>query len=89
MPTKTLPGLVDAALKAGLEPKTPAVAVISATRSDERMIAATIADLPGRLAAEPLAGPIVVMIGRVFEHLQGGANEVTFAPQPGPLAMIS
>jgi hypothetical protein len=25
----------------------------------------------------------------VFEHLQGGANEVTFAPQPGPLAMIS
>jgi uroporphyrin-III C-methyltransferase / precorrin-2 dehydrogenase / sirohydrochlorin ferrochelatase len=89
MPTKTLPGLVDAALKAGLEPKTSAVAVISATRSDERMIAATIADLPGRLAAEPLAGPIVVMIGRVFEHLQGGANEVTFAPQPGPLAMIS
>src|SRR5262249_11583461 len=64
MPTKTLPDLVDAALKAGLAPTTPAIAVASATRADERVIAATIADLPGRLAAERLAGPIVVMIER-------------------------
>jgi uroporphyrin-III C-methyltransferase / precorrin-2 dehydrogenase / sirohydrochlorin ferrochelatase len=87
MPTKTLPGLVDAALKAGLEPKTAAVAVISATRADQRVIAATIADLPGRLAAEPLAGPVVVMIGRVFEHLQGGANEAAMAPFQRPLPL--
>jgi uroporphyrin-III C-methyltransferase/precorrin-2 dehydrogenase/sirohydrochlorin ferrochelatase len=87
MPTKTLPGLVDAALKAGLEPKTPAVAVISATRADERVIAATIADLPGRLAADPLAGPVVVMIGRVFKHLQGGANEAAMAPFQRPLPL--
>ena len=76
MPTKTLPDLVDAALKAGLEPKTPAIAVASATRADERVIASTIADLPGRLAAERLAGPVVVMIGRVFDRLQSGATEV-------------
>ncbi|MFZ1148624.1 MAG: siroheme synthase CysG [Xanthobacteraceae bacterium] len=88
MPTKTLPDLVDAALKAGLEPKTPAIAVASATRADERVIAATIADLPERLAAERLAGPVVIMIGRVFDHLQSGASEVALAPmqRPVPLA---
>jgi uroporphyrin-III C-methyltransferase/precorrin-2 dehydrogenase/sirohydrochlorin ferrochelatase len=73
MPSKTLPNLVQAALKAGLEPKTPAVAVASVTRAEERVIAASIADLPARLAAEPPSGPVVVMIGRVFDHLQSGA----------------
>jgi uroporphyrin-III C-methyltransferase/precorrin-2 dehydrogenase/sirohydrochlorin ferrochelatase len=75
MPSKTLPNLVEAALKAGLEPKTPAVAVASVTRAEERVIAATIADLPARLAAERPPGPVVVMIGRVFDHLQSGADE--------------
>jgi uroporphyrin-III C-methyltransferase / precorrin-2 dehydrogenase / sirohydrochlorin ferrochelatase len=76
MPTQTLPELVSAALKAGLEPRTPAVAVMSATRADERVIAATIADLPVRLAAEPATGPVVVMMGRVFSnHLQATTRE--------------
>jgi uroporphyrin-III C-methyltransferase / precorrin-2 dehydrogenase / sirohydrochlorin ferrochelatase len=75
MPTRTLPDLVNAAVKAGLDPTTPAVAVISATRSDERMIAGTIGELPGRLAAEQLAGPVVVMIGHVFDRLQSRAGE--------------
>jgi uroporphyrin-III C-methyltransferase/precorrin-2 dehydrogenase/sirohydrochlorin ferrochelatase len=77
MPTQTLPDLVAAALKAGLDPNTPAVAVVSATRADERVIAAPIADLPARLAAEPPSGPVVVMIGRVFaEHLKNATAEV-------------
>jgi uroporphyrin-III C-methyltransferase/precorrin-2 dehydrogenase/sirohydrochlorin ferrochelatase len=75
MPTKTLPDLVHAAINAGLDATTPAVAVISATRADERVIATTIVDLPGRLAAERPAGPVVVMIGRVFDHRQRGASE--------------
>ncbi len=66
MPTKTLPELVATALRAGLDPATPAVAVERATRPDERVTAATIATLPARLAAEPPSGPLVVMIGRVF-----------------------
>jgi uroporphyrin-III C-methyltransferase / precorrin-2 dehydrogenase / sirohydrochlorin ferrochelatase len=71
MPTQTLPDLVVAALKAGLDPNTPAVAVVSATRADERVIAASIAALPARLATEPPSGPVVAMIGRVFaEHLE-------------------
>jgi uroporphyrin-III C-methyltransferase / precorrin-2 dehydrogenase / sirohydrochlorin ferrochelatase len=87
MPTKTLPDLVEAALKAGLEPKTPAIALISATRADERVIAATIADLPRRLAAEQLAGPVVVMIGRVFDHLQSGASDTAVPPVQRPMLL--
>jgi uroporphyrin-III C-methyltransferase / precorrin-2 dehydrogenase / sirohydrochlorin ferrochelatase len=87
MPTKTLPDLVDTALEAGLEPKTPAVAVVSATRADERVIAATIADLPGRLAAERLAGPVVVMIGRVFDQLQSDAKTMALPPVPRPMPL--
>jgi uroporphyrin-III C-methyltransferase/precorrin-2 dehydrogenase/sirohydrochlorin ferrochelatase len=66
MPSKTLPELVANAVQAGLDPTTPAVAVERATRADERVIAATIADLPARLAAEAPSGPVVVMIGRAL-----------------------
>ena len=66
MPGKTLPELVANAVQTGLDPATPAVAVERATRADERVFAATIADLPARLAAEALSGPVVVMIGRAL-----------------------
>src|ERR1700739_4297967 len=66
MPTKTLSELVKRAREAGLDPQTPAVAIERATRADERIIPATIADLPARLGAEPPSGPLVVLIGRVF-----------------------
>jgi len=75
MPTKTLPELVATALRAGLDPATPAVAVERATRTDERVIAATIAELPARLAEAEPSGPVVVMIGRVFaECVECAAN---------------
>jgi uroporphyrin-III C-methyltransferase/precorrin-2 dehydrogenase/sirohydrochlorin ferrochelatase len=66
MPIRTLPELVATAVKAGLDPATPAVAVERATRADERVIASAIGDLPEKLAAAPPSGPVVVMIGRVF-----------------------
>jgi len=78
MPAKTLPELVAAAVKAGLDPATPAVAVERATRPNERVIASTIAALPARFAAEPPTGPIVVMIGRVFaDYLEAAGAEIT------------
>jgi siroheme synthase len=40
--------------------------VINATRPDETVVAATLEDLPHRLAATTVPGPVVVMIGRVF-----------------------
>src|SRR5690242_13095459 len=84
MPTGTLPELVSAALKAGLAPNTPAIAVAAATRPDERVIAASIVDLPARLAAARLAGPVAVMIGRVFDRLQPGAD---FGPIEHPVSL--
>jgi uroporphyrin-III C-methyltransferase/precorrin-2 dehydrogenase/sirohydrochlorin ferrochelatase len=80
MPTKTLPELVANALHAGLDPATPAVAVERATRPDERVIAATIATLPARLAAAPPSGPVVVMIGQVFaDYSEAAATDDTAA----------
>jgi uroporphyrin-III C-methyltransferase / precorrin-2 dehydrogenase / sirohydrochlorin ferrochelatase len=83
MPTKTLPELVANAVQAGLDPATPAVAVERATRPDERVIAATIADLPTRLAAEPPSGPLIVMIGRALTEYVEAATQ---ADAPAALA---
>jgi uroporphyrin-III C-methyltransferase / precorrin-2 dehydrogenase / sirohydrochlorin ferrochelatase len=74
MPIKTLPDLVAAAVQAGLDPATPAVAVERATRPDERVIAGTISDLPAKLAAAPPSGPVIVMIGRVFAEYVASAS---------------
>ena len=80
MPVKTLPELVARAAEAGLDPQTPAVAVERATRSDERIVAATIAELPARLAAEPPSGPVVVIIGRVLtEYVESAATKALTA----------
>jgi uroporphyrin-III C-methyltransferase / precorrin-2 dehydrogenase / sirohydrochlorin ferrochelatase len=75
MPKKTLPDLVAKALAAGLDPAMPAVAVARATRADERVISGPIVALPAQLAAESPAGPILVMIGRVFaDYAEKGAT---------------
>jgi uroporphyrin-III C-methyltransferase/precorrin-2 dehydrogenase/sirohydrochlorin ferrochelatase len=66
MPTRTLEQLVERAVLAGLDPATPAVAVARATQPDQQVLAAPVGELPARLAAMPLSGPVTVMIGRVF-----------------------
>jgi len=74
MPTKTLEQLVERAVLAGLDPATPAVAVARATQPDQQVLAAPIAELPARLAATPLGGPVTVMIGRVFAANQSNVT---------------
>ena len=57
------------------------------------MLAATIATLPERLAAASPAGPVVVMIGRVFAELEAiretpeqcGENSDSGTPRGVPL----
>ncbi|MCU4180202.1 siroheme synthase CysG [Bosea sp. BH3] len=66
MARATLPGFRESALAAGLDPRTPAVAVIAATRPDEMRVAATIAELPERLAEMPASGPVLVLLGHAF-----------------------
>jgi uroporphyrin-III C-methyltransferase / precorrin-2 dehydrogenase / sirohydrochlorin ferrochelatase len=81
MPIKTLPQLVEAALSRGLDPATPSLAVERATRPDERVIAAAIADLPSRLAVEAPLGPVVVMIGRAFaEYVEAAIAQQHMPP---------
>jgi uroporphyrin-III C-methyltransferase/precorrin-2 dehydrogenase/sirohydrochlorin ferrochelatase len=84
MPVKTHAAFAAAAIAAGLDAATPAVAVINATRPDETVIAATIADLPQHLAAAVVAGPAVVMIGRVFAR--AARADVTSAPSASQVA---
>jgi uroporphyrin-III C-methyltransferase/precorrin-2 dehydrogenase/sirohydrochlorin ferrochelatase len=67
MARATLAGFRDRAVAAGLDPQTPAIAVLSATRPDEARVAATIATLPERLAELPANGPVLVMVGHALE----------------------
>ena len=64
MPVKTLAALSARAIAEGLDPQTPALAIARATRPDQQAIAATIAELPARLAKANLPGPLIVLIGR-------------------------
>jgi len=66
MPTRTLTALVQRATAEGLDPHTPALAIARATRPDQLVVTATIANLPERVAQTNLAGPVLVMIGRAL-----------------------
>lgn len=76
MPRKTLAGLRDAALAAGLDPQTPAAAVFSATRENSRKIIATITTLPELLDGIDADGPVVVMIGSVLSEVEMASADI-------------
>ena len=64
MPTRTLAALAEKAIVEGLDPHTPALAISRATRPDQAVVTAPIAELPERLAQAGLPGPVLVMIGK-------------------------
>ena len=72
MPARTLAELASVGIANGLDPSTPAVAIVKATRPGEAMVAAPIRDLPARLAELP-PGPVLVMIGKVFAEVDAVA----------------
>ena len=69
MARATLPLFREKALAAGLDPATPAIAMLGATTPAETRIASTIAELPERLGELPSHGPVLVLIG----HAMGAA----------------
>jgi uroporphyrin-III C-methyltransferase/precorrin-2 dehydrogenase/sirohydrochlorin ferrochelatase len=69
MPARTLVELAVTGIAHGLDPATPAVAIVKATRPGETVVAAPIRDLPARLAELP-PGPVLVMIGTVFAGVE-------------------
>jgi uroporphyrin-III C-methyltransferase/precorrin-2 dehydrogenase/sirohydrochlorin ferrochelatase len=66
MPRATLAAFRDKAMAAGLDPATPAIAVLGATRPDEARVSATIATLPERLGELPSKGPLLVLLGHAL-----------------------
>ena len=70
MPVKTLNALVAKATAEGLDPTTPSLAISRATRPDQQVVSASIAELSAKIAEAKLPGPVLVMIGRAMASIQ-------------------
>jgi uroporphyrin-III C-methyltransferase / precorrin-2 dehydrogenase / sirohydrochlorin ferrochelatase len=75
MPKRTLHAVTASALEHGIDPATPAVAVVEATRAGEIVLRGTIADIAARLEAIAPSGPVLVMIGRVLATVASSAQD--------------
>jgi uroporphyrin-III C-methyltransferase len=60
-----LPGIRDRLIAGGRSPETPAAAIAGGTRPDQRVVAATLADLPEVVAAAQLVAPTLIVVGDV------------------------
>jgi uroporphyrin-III C-methyltransferase / precorrin-2 dehydrogenase / sirohydrochlorin ferrochelatase len=77
MPRRTLEAFRDKALESGLDPLTPAAALVNLSRADEACVMATLADLP-RHAAALASGPMLVVLGRVLKTAElAGHGQMT------------
>lgn len=74
MPKRTLAELTTVAMKHGLDPATPAIAVANATRADEKVLSSTVGEITARLHQANFEGPVLVMIG---EALRDGAHRAS------------
>jgi uroporphyrin-III C-methyltransferase/precorrin-2 dehydrogenase/sirohydrochlorin ferrochelatase len=70
MPVKTLDALVAKATAEGLDPTTPSIAISRATRADQQVVSAPIAELSAKIAKAELPGPVLVMLGRAMAGVQ-------------------
>jgi uroporphyrin-III C-methyltransferase/precorrin-2 dehydrogenase/sirohydrochlorin ferrochelatase len=68
MPMRTIGEFSRHAMENGLDANTPAIAVSRATRPDEQVIVSTLRDLPARLAADSVSGPLLVLIGQALAN---------------------
>lgn len=77
MPRATLRQFAQAAIAAGLDPATPAVAIASATTAAETYVRATLAEISVEADGLPAGAPVIVIIGRVAR--ERGAVRVELA----------
>jgi uroporphyrin-III C-methyltransferase/precorrin-2 dehydrogenase/sirohydrochlorin ferrochelatase len=82
MGVRTLPLLVERLLASGMAPDTPALFIESATRTDERIIAAPISELPARVAKAAPTGPSLVLIGAAMAHSASYRQQRSLSPLP-------
>jgi uroporphyrin-III C-methyltransferase/precorrin-2 dehydrogenase/sirohydrochlorin ferrochelatase len=74
MPTRTLAALAEKAIAEGLDRNTPAIAISRATRPDQAVVTAPIAELAEQLAQAALPGPVLVMIGKTISLTDRAAS---------------
>src|SRR5215217_9700928 len=63
-----LPGIRDRLIAGGRAPETPAAAIASGTRPDQRVVTASLADLPEVVAAAQLVAPALIVVGDVVRY---------------------
>jgi uroporphyrin-III C-methyltransferase / precorrin-2 dehydrogenase / sirohydrochlorin ferrochelatase len=74
MPTRTLAALAEKAIAEGLDRNTPAIAISRATRPDQAVVTAPIAELAEQLSQAGLPGPVLVMIGNTVSSAGGAVS---------------
>jgi uroporphyrin-III C-methyltransferase/precorrin-2 dehydrogenase/sirohydrochlorin ferrochelatase len=77
MGRRTLAELAETAMRRGLDPATPAVAIIETTRPQQQVVTATITDIAARLDEAAPDGPVLIMIGRALADVLGGPSART------------
>jgi uroporphyrin-III C-methyltransferase/precorrin-2 dehydrogenase/sirohydrochlorin ferrochelatase len=88
MPGKTIDELARTAMAHGLPSDTPTIAIASATRPEQEIVAGTIADIGDRLKEAAPSGPLLVMIGRALADadlaaLQGAGDPAAHSRNAG------
>jgi uroporphyrin-III C-methyltransferase len=82
-----LPGIRDRLIAGGRSPETPAAAIASGTCPEQRVVSATLADLPEMVAAAQLVAPALVVVGDVVRYREllapSALNGVPVMATPG------
>jgi uroporphyrin-III C-methyltransferase/precorrin-2 dehydrogenase/sirohydrochlorin ferrochelatase len=79
MPRKTLDEFVRAALRKGLDPATPAIAIASITLPEERHVAGSVAEIGALAASLPAGAPVTLLIGWVARrHIASASKPIPF-----------
>lgn len=68
MPRRTIGALAERAMAAGLDPATPAIVVVNATRPDEAIVTTTMAEIVATVAATDTPDPTLVLIGNAMRR---------------------
>jgi uroporphyrin-III C-methyltransferase/precorrin-2 dehydrogenase/sirohydrochlorin ferrochelatase len=76
MPRATLEQFAHTAIRKGLRPSTPAVAVANATLPSEVRVAARLDGIAGAAATLPVGAPVIVIIGQVARGLLAASPTV-------------
>ncbi len=79
MPRATWEAFAGKVMARGLPPETPALAIVDATRPDQRVMHATLGSLAVALAGPPAKGPCLVMYGQALAVTKRHARDVPSA----------